>query len=122
MEKKALKWYLEYKQRNKVYGEKFHKAYEDLDYIYKELRSKEWIEKQKHKTISNLKKELKLTRTINNAFLIQFKTYHQDLSSFEELFNRCHKDIPRFLKVLNTLQTRILVSNNKEIFLNCLKN
>jgi len=100
-----FKKYQDSKNNGKNYKKKFHDAYEKLDKIYQSGLEESEKLKQKQTILSALKKDLNYKKEINNAFLIQYKTYHQGGDDFIKLFQACDKNVLRVLSVLKTLRS-----------------
>lgn len=81
-----------------------HDAYLDLDRLYSSNLSDEEKLSKKSEILTGLKAKLGTKRDINNATLIQYKTYNTGQAQFEELFNSCGKDWKRFLSSLQSLK------------------
>jgi predicted aminopeptidase len=59
---------------------------------------------KKTQVFQDLSLVVKAKRSINNATLVQYKTYGTGRAEFKELYEACGKDWGRFLKVLSTLK------------------
>jgi predicted aminopeptidase len=88
------------RERQKV----LHDAYLDLDRLYSSNLSNEEKLSKKSEIFAALKSKLGIKRDINNATLIQYKTYNTGQTQFEELFSSCGKDWKRFLSALQSLK------------------
>jgi predicted aminopeptidase len=82
-----------------------HEAYVRLDEIYRSSRPDEEKLAEKHEILSGLQEKLKWKREINNATLIQFKTYNTGTPEFGEVLKACGGDIKRFMGVMSTLKS-----------------
>ena len=98
------KVFVEGRERGEARGKIMKKAYADLAAIYKSKASREERLAEKAKVIDALRAELKTTKKINNASLIQFKTYGSGKAELKQLFEMCGSDFPRFLKTLDRLR------------------
>jgi predicted aminopeptidase len=88
------------RERQKV----LHDAYLDLDRLYSSKLSDEEKFAKKSEIFASLKAKLGIKRDINNATLIQYKTYNTGQAQFEELFSSCGKDWKKFLSSLQSLK------------------
>lgn len=77
---------------------KLHKAYQALDRLYASTKSAEQKREEKARLIGVVRKELGITRELNNASLIQFKTYETSTAEFSAVLQACGGSWPRFLK------------------------
>ncbi len=95
--------YKEAEQRGEKIELRLHEAYEELlkHYSSDEMDSEKLA--AKNKILFTLKSDLKFKRDINNATLIQYKTYNSGLEDFEVLFKKCDFNVPRFLTALKKL-------------------
>ncbi len=82
----------------------FHEAYVALEKLYASSLSDTEKLSEKSKIFTDLKRKSELRREINNATLIQYKTYGTGQEEFQELFNQCGRDWKNFWKALNTLK------------------
>jgi predicted aminopeptidase len=82
-----------------------HTAYEQLAALY--ASSKPDAEKlaEKQTVLAHLQAELHYTRPINNATLIQYKTYNSGQAELATLLAVCGGDWPRFISTLKRLET-----------------
>ena len=92
---------------SQAYGDKiekrFHDSYVILAGLYSSSKPDSEKIQEKEKILSALASELGFKREINNATLIQFKTYNTGQEDFESLFKRCGSSWPKFLTALKTL-------------------
>jgi len=89
-------------------------AYQELSQLYSSKRSEEEKKLEKAKVYSRLKTKLELKREINNATLIQYKTYNTGESEFQELFVQCGFDWARFLAVMKKLRPESFSRSQQE--------
>jgi predicted aminopeptidase len=81
-----------------------HDAYLDLDRLYSSHLGEAEKLAKKSEIFASLKSRLGIKRDINNATLIQYKTYNTGQLEFEELYAACGKDTKRFLGALGGLK------------------
>jgi predicted aminopeptidase len=96
-----LKSEKDYLEREKI----LHNAYLDLDRIYSSAMKDQEKLAKKAKILADLKAKLGLKRDINNATLIQYKTYNTGAAQFDALYASCGKDLKRFLGALQSLKS-----------------
>jgi hypothetical protein len=60
--------------------------------------------------------QLKVDREINNATLIQFKTYHSGESDFLKFWDHCRKDPVRFIRRMEEVQPSWFKNEQTEDF------
>lgn len=106
--------YVAEREKGKTRGELFHATYEKLAALYGSPKSQEEKREQKTKLLADLKKVLNYSREINNATLIQFKSYHTGQTEFAELLERCHGDLRKFLGTLSTLNSKSFSKGQQE--------
>jgi predicted aminopeptidase len=83
--------------------ELFSSAYRELDSLYRSDLGADAKLAGKTRIIADLRKAAGIQRELNNASLIQFKTYDPGDRGFRELLDRYHGDVPAFLKRLSKL-------------------
>lgn len=109
------KSYLDSEQSSRARGARLHRAYEELKSLYEtpsHVKSDEKKRQEKEAILSALKKELSIQREINNATLIQFKTYHAGTAGFDRLFASCGRDWPRFMRSVSGLNAASFVGKS----------
>jgi predicted aminopeptidase len=79
-------------------------AYQQLSQIYDSDRTREQKQAEKNRIYLKLKDELKFKRDLNNATLIQYKTYNMGEADFETLLRACDHNWKRFLEVTKHLK------------------
>jgi predicted aminopeptidase len=84
--------------------QRLHRAYTELDAVYRSARSDDEKRAQKAELLDALKAELHARRSFNNASLAGYRTYDTGGPAFEKLFDLCERDFPRFLKAVKTLE------------------
>ena len=83
--------------------ELFSSAYRELDTLYRSGVGADAKLAGKTRIIADLRKAAGIQRELNNASLIQFKTYDPGDRGFRELLDRYHGDVAAFLKRLSKL-------------------
>lgn len=104
------------KKRNE-WQKKFRMIYEEMSRIYKDT-SKTDAEKLEDKTniFARLKEQTGIKREINNATLIQYRTYGSGMDEFESLFKACKMDWRSFFNTISTMDPREFKSAQQEDF------
>jgi len=113
---KIKKKYLEDLIKNKNYAEEFKKTYFELDSLYKSDLSDSDKLSRKEILFESLNQKLKIKRKLNNAFLIQYRTYGVGREDFEKLFQSCEHSIQRFLKKVMLLNGGSFERSNQDDF------
>ncbi len=104
LETPVWKSYLESKSHYDKVQRRMADAYSDLKKIYdSELPGEEKVSKKKA-YLDTLQTETRFRRPINNATLIQYKTYDPGDHGFMELFQKTHEDVRSFLQILSRLK------------------
>lgn len=83
---------------------RFHRAYEQLDAIYRSDTSPDEKLARKHALLAALQVELSSRRQINNAMLAGFRTYDTGRPAFEKLLAASGNDWRRFWAAVRTLR------------------
>lgn len=96
--------FVEHRERGEERGKIMKQAYADLAKVYASKAPREERLAEKARIIDALRADLKTTKKINNASLIQFKTYGSGKAELKQLFETCGSDFPRFLKTLDRLR------------------
>ncbi len=99
-EKKA---YMDLENHSTEIQKKLHQGYETLSQIYRSSDSDVEKLRKKVEVLEKLQIELKLKRKINNATLVQYKTYHTGSEEFEALFQACGQEWVRMLSAVRSL-------------------
>lgn len=84
--------------------QRLHAAYNELAALYASGKPIEEKLSEKARILAALKAELGFRREINNATLIQYKTYSTGNTQFEELWKACGGDSTRFMRSLARLE------------------
>jgi len=105
----AAEWTLweRYRERqNRFSGirEMFAQAYHELDTLYRSNAGRDEKLALKKRTIENLRNAAGIQRELNNASLIQYKTYDPRERGFRELLDRYQGKVPAFLARLSRLK------------------
>jgi predicted aminopeptidase len=85
-----------------------HAAYEELAALYASSKADAEKLAEKESVLAHLQAELHYTRPINNATLIQYKTYNSGQAELGTLLAACGGDWPRFISTLKRLETASL--------------
>lgn len=99
-----LSVYLSSERESEEREKTLHAAYLSLSQVYSSDLSREKKLERKQTILADLKTRLGLRREINNATLIQYKTYNTGKAEFESLFQACGTDWKRFLSALMSLK------------------
>jgi predicted aminopeptidase len=89
--------------RERTYVERLHRAYSELDALYRSHASDADKRTAKARILAEVREELGLSQPLNNAALAGFKTYETGTPAFEGLLRACGGSWKRFLSVLGTL-------------------
>lgn len=95
--------YLERRKRGDEVRAHLAKAYRELDELYRSGRNELEKRKEKSQILDALKAKAGIRRDLNNASLIQYKTYDPSERGFRELLERYRGEVPAFLKRLSRL-------------------
>ncbi len=106
--------YVEADRKSEERSRLLHVAYEKLDALYQSSASEDEKRSQKKVILSELKEKLKLTREINNATLVQFKTYNVGMKEFKELFQACRRSWGAFWRAIQSLKKESFVKPQQE--------
>jgi predicted aminopeptidase len=82
-----------------------HAAYLELEALYASSKTDAEKLAEKQTILDRLRTRLRYKRPINNATLIQFKTYNSGQEELASLLLACGGDWPRFIASLKTLET-----------------
>ncbi len=108
--------YLKEEKRGDEAEKRLHEAYEELSRIYSSAAPDSEKLDEKNKILANLMAELHLKRPINNATLIQYKTYNTGEEAFEALYLSCGKTWPCFIQRMKELTPRSFAKMQEEDF------
>jgi len=101
-----LEAYLSAEDSGRRRRQRMHEAYEALSALYNSTRPELEKRAEKARLLSALKADLQARRELNNATLVQYRTYGTGTEDFAALFASCGEDWPRFLGALRTLGDR----------------
>ena len=76
----------------------FVNAYQELEGVYTSAATKESKLAQKEKILKQLSEAVQAKRPLNNAVLLGFKTYGTGEKEFGVLYEKCGRDLGRFMK------------------------
>jgi predicted aminopeptidase len=93
---------------------RLHDAYGQLKAVYDSSHPREEKLAEKKAILEALKKELGFKREINNATLIQYKTYHTGAPEFEALWKACGGDAARFMRSVGALESKAFTKPQQE--------
>ena len=96
--------FLEIEKKSVARGKKMKAAYEALETLYASSLPKDEKLVEKKRIVDQLRAELRLSRPITNATLIQYKTYGSGRDEMEQLLDHCQGDFPRMLKALERVR------------------
>jgi len=85
-------------------GKVLYDAHDQLEKLYAEKIPDAEKLARKREIIAAAQKASGITRPINNATLIQYKTYHSGGAELEALYAACGKDMRRFLATVKRLE------------------
>ena len=87
-------------------GQAMREAYGALEALYASAKSDQEKLAEKKELLTRLRTATAFKRPINNATLIQYKTYNSGQEELASLLAACDGSFPRFLRVLKTLETQ----------------
>lgn len=96
--------YLQSEESSEKAEKKLREGYQLLEDLYRSKKTDEEKLANKQTILESLRAELKFKRPINNATLIQFKTYSTGQEEFEKVFEAAEQDWAKFLTLLRTLK------------------
>ena len=97
--------YLASEQRSVERVAAMRAAYASLDGLYASSKSRSEKLAEKSATVQSLRARLGFKREINNATLIQYKTYNSGQEELAALLRACGDDWPKMIVALKTLET-----------------
>jgi len=95
---------------------KLHLGYEELEKLYQSSKPDTEKLELKAKILAKLKADLGYRRDLNNATLIQFKTYNTGQTEFDALIKACQGDWHYFMSSLATLKDSSFANPQQEDF------
>jgi predicted aminopeptidase len=102
---KETKTYASYERDADERGHKMKIAYDALKVLYASAEPDAQKLTEKRDILTRLHDEIHFKRPINNATLIQYRTYHSGLDELSELLARCDHDWRRFIPRVKSLET-----------------
>jgi predicted aminopeptidase len=96
--------YLAYEEQSEERGRKMKEAYDALVALYASKEPDAQKLAEKATIVTRLHDEIHFKRAINNATLIQYRTYHSGLAELGELLTACERDWPRFIRAVKRLE------------------
>ncbi len=109
------KSYSQDRKESEIRQKKFHEAYLELDRLYRNpslsIEQKRSIKSQ---ILTQLRDSIGSKREINNATLIQYKTYRGANSAFQVALQKCESDWHRFLAALSRIKRDFFTSSQQE--------
>jgi len=106
--------YLESERRYQMRGKAMRDAYLALDALYASPKSDQEKLAEKTELLTRLRTAIGFKRPINNATLIQYKTYNSGQEELASLLAACDGSFPRFLRVLKTLETKTWATDQEK--------
>lgn len=97
--------YLEAEKQGEKRQRALHDAYRRLAALYASDLSRDEKVKEKKAVLAKLEKDLQARRPINNATLIQYRTYGVGMPEYEVLLRECGKNWGRFWAALDHLKS-----------------
>ena len=98
--------YLDAEHGGEERAAKMHRAYEVLAKVYASSRSREEKLAEKHRILTELRRETRFRRPINNATLSAFKNYNSGTPELEALLGACGGSWARFFDTLKGLKKK----------------
>lgn len=113
---KELKQYVAFNQLHEKRNEALLQGYQKLQALYSQALPDEEKQRQKEQIFSELKVKTGIQREINNATLIQFKSYGVGLKEFHKLLNNgCGGDWSRFWELMKRFEKRSPFHQDHEV-------
>lgn len=106
----------ELNERHEARVARLHRAYEELDALYKSPASVDDKRERKAAALAQLQTDLGTKRSFNNATLAGYRTYDTGSASFEALLSACRGDWRCFLREVATLTENDFASAQMEDF------
>jgi predicted aminopeptidase len=98
--------FLAAEQRAAARHAQMHRAYETLAALYASSRPDAEKLAEKHRVLTELRRETHFIRPINNATLSAFKNYNSGTPELDALFGACGHSFARFLGTLASLKKK----------------
>lgn len=102
-------------ERGARFVRELHRAYEDLDALYRSARPDDEKRALKEQRLSQLQQTLGLRRRYNNADLAGYRTYDTGRPAFERLRRACG-GLPKFLEAVRSLEPSDFASAQQQQF------
>ncbi len=113
---KEFSTYQKNEEENEKYKEAYFETYTELQKLYESSKSDEEKKQKKMLLLNGLKNKLKLEKEINNAALIQYRTYGTGLKEFEMLLKMCEFNWSKFWeRILEIKNESFKVSQEEDI-------
>lgn len=112
--KEAQAW-IAGEERGARFVKELHRAYEDLDGLYRSTRSDEEKRALKETRLAALQRSLGLRRRYNNADLAGYRTYDTGQPAFQRLRRACG-GLPKFLEAVRSLKASDFASAQQQQF------
>jgi predicted aminopeptidase len=96
--------YEAFEHQGDVRGRKMKEAYDKLKALYASNEPDAEKLAEKAVIVTTLHDEIHFKRPINNATLIQYRTYHSGLEDLAQLLVACENDWPRFIREVKGLE------------------
>jgi predicted aminopeptidase len=109
-----LKPYLDAEAESDRRQEALFAAYGELKRLYESARPDAEKRAEKERVLTELQARLKFRRPVNNATLIQFRTYGVGRKEYAALWAACGQDWSRFWKALGRLNADSFVKPHQE--------
>ncbi len=103
-EAKETRAYEATERRAHLRGQALAEAYRTLSALYASPKSDQEKLAEKQALLTGLRAATAFRRPINNATLIQYKTYNSGQEELASLLATCDGSFPRFIRVLKTLE------------------
>ena len=91
-----------------------HAAYAELEALYASKLPKDEKLVEKSRIFRKLERDLATRRTLTNASLVQFKTYHSGEKELGELLAACDGDVRRLVALLDAWQHGSFVNDQED--------
>jgi predicted aminopeptidase len=93
---------------------RFADSARELESLYRSGLPDQEKRGRKRAILEGLKRETGVRREINNATLIQYRTYDPEDQGFSELFQACGGEVGKFLNLLSTLRAEDFAGAHQE--------
>jgi predicted aminopeptidase len=109
-----LRAYLKAEEEGNQREQVLYRGYQDLKKVYASDLSPEKKLEEKARIFTELKAKSGIKREINNASLIQFRTYGVGRPEYETLFRACGKDWGRFWGAIRKITEKSFSKSHEE--------